>query len=71
MRKITAMVIAFGCLALVTTSCKEKKSASPQEESKSIMQQKVEEYAYFDLTADLSNLTESERKLLPIFFEIG
>jgi hypothetical protein len=71
MRKITAMVIAFGCLALVTTSCKEKKSANPQEESKSIMQQKVEEYAYFDLTADLSKLTESERKLLPIFFEIG
>ena len=65
------MVIAFGCLALVTTSCKEKKSANPQEESKSIMQQKVEEYAYFDLTADLSKLTESERKLLPIFFEIG
>jgi len=65
------MVIAFGCLALVTTSCKEKKSANPQEESKSEMQQKVEEYAYFDLTADLSKLTESERKLLPIFFEIG
>ena len=65
------MVIAFGCLALVTTSCKEKKSANAQEESKSIMQQKVEEYAWFDLTADLSKLTESERKLLPIFFEIG
>ena len=71
MRKITAMVIAFGCLAVVTTSCKEKKSANAQEESKSIMQQKVEEYAWFDLTADLSKLTESERKLLPIFFEIG
>ena len=71
MRKITAMVIAFGCLALVTTSCKEKKTTNSQEESKSIMQQKVEEYAWFDLTADLSKLTESERKLLPIFFEIG
>ncbi len=71
MRKITAMVIAFGCLALVTTSCKEKKSTGSQEESKSEMQQKVEEYAYFDLTADLSKLSESERKLLPIFFEIG
>ena len=65
------MVIAFGCLALVTTSCKEKKTTNSQEESKSIMQQKVEEYAWFDLTADLSKLTESERKLLPIFFEIG
>ena len=65
------MVIAFGCLALVTTSCKEKKSTNSQEESKSEMQQKVEEYAYFDLTADLSKLSESERKLLPIFFEIG
>ncbi|MBR4788033.1 MAG: Zn-dependent hydrolase [Bacteroidales bacterium] len=71
MRKITAMVIAFACLALITTSCKEKKSNNPQEESKSELQQKVEEYAWFDLTADLSKLSESERQLLPIFFEIG
>ena len=65
------MVIAFACLALITTSCKEKKSNNPQEESKSELQQKVEEYAWFDLTADLSKLSESERQLLPIFFEIG
>ena len=71
MRKITAMVIAFACVALITTSCKEKKSNNPQEESKSELQQKVEEYAWFDLTADLSKLSESERQLLPIFFEIG
>ncbi len=73
MKKLTAMVIVFGCLALITTSCREKKNenGSSKEETKSELQQKVEEYAYFDLTADLSKLSESERKLLPIFFEIG
>ena len=60
----------LACIALLA-SCNKKKTETPNEESKSELQQKVEEYAYFDLTADLSKLTESERKLLPIFFEIG
>lgn len=60
----------LACVA-VFTSCGNKKSETPKEDAKSELQQKVEEYAYFDLTADLSKLSESERKLLPIFFEIG
>lgn len=70
MKKISTVVLLLACVAL-TTSCKNKKVESPNEETKSEMQQKVEEYAYFDLTADLSKLSESEKQLLPIFFEIG
>lgn len=64
------MMLMLACVA-VFTSCGNKKSETPKEDAKSELQQKVEEYAYFDLTADLSKLSESERKLLPIFFEIG
>ncbi len=63
-------MLMLACVA-VFTSCGNKKSETPKEDAKSELQQKVEEYAYFDLTADLSKLSESERKLLPIFFEIG
>lgn len=65
------MVIAIACLAMITTSCKNKKSVTPEETSKSELQQKVEEYAYFDLVTDLSKLSENDKQLIPIFFEIG
>ena len=63
-------MLILACTAMLV-SCKNKKTETPNEEQKSELQQKVEEYAYFDLTADLSKLTDSEKKLLPIFFEIG
>lgn len=71
MKKLTTMVIAFGCLALITTSCKEKKTEKPEAVSASELQQKVEEYAFFDLTTDISKLSENDKQLIPIFFEIG
>ena len=70
MKKVSTMMVMLACIALLA-SCKNKKTETPAEETKSELQQKVEEYAYFDLTADLSKLSESERQLLPIFFEIG
>ncbi|MBQ1819743.1 MAG: Zn-dependent hydrolase, partial [Bacteroidales bacterium] len=70
MKKISTVAVMLACIALLA-SCKNNKKETLKEESKSELQQKVEEYAYFDLTTDLSKLTESERKLLPIFFEIG
>ena len=60
----------LACIALLA-SCKNKKTETLENGAKSDLQQKVEEYAYFDLKADLSKLTDSERQLLPIFFEIG
>ena len=71
MKKLTTMVIAFGCLALITTSCKEKKTENPEVISASELQQKVDEYAFFDLTTDISKLSENDKQLIPIFFEIG
>ena len=71
MKKLTTMVIAIGCLALITTSCKEKKTENPEAVPASELQQKVEEYAFFDLTTDISKLSENDKQLIPIFFEIG
>ncbi|MCQ2284235.1 MAG: Zn-dependent hydrolase [Bacteroidales bacterium] len=71
MKKLTTMVIAFGCFALLMPSCKNKKTETPEETTKSELQQKVEEYAFFDLTTDLSKLSENDKQLIPIFFEIG
>ena len=72
MKKITTMVIALSCLALVATSCKNKKDKEGVvDTNKSELQQKVEEYAYFDLTTDISKLSENAKQLIPIFFEIG
>ncbi len=71
MKKLMTMVIAFGCFAVLTTSCKDKKTDVLEETSKSELQQKVEEYAYFDLKTDLSQLSENDKQLIPIFFEIG
>ncbi len=65
------MVIAIACLAVLTSSCKNKKSEKPEETVKSELQQKVEEYAYFDLKTDISKLSENEKQLIPIFFQIG
>ena len=52
----------LACVALLA-SCKNNKKETLKEESKSELQQKVEEYAWFDLTTDLSKLTDSEKKL--------
>jgi hypothetical protein len=71
MKKITTMVIAIGCMALAMSSCKDKKAEHPEDAAKSEWQQKVEEYAYFDLTTDLSKLSENDKQLIPVFIEIG
>ena len=71
MKKFTAMVIAFACVGMITTSCKEKKRDVSENQPVSELQQKVEEYAFFDLTTDISKLSENDKQLLPIFFEIG
>lgn len=70
-KKIMTMVIALSCLSLMAVSCKSKKSEPQREKAKSEMQKLVEEYAYFDLTTDLSKLEESDRQLIPVFFKIG
>ena len=61
------LLIPFMCLALVAAvGCKNK-----NEEQKMDLQQKVDEFAEFTLTTDLSVLSEKEKALLPVLIEIA
>ncbi|NDV47965.1 Zn-dependent hydrolase [Paludibacter sp. 221] len=66
MRKSSVIITSiFVLLAVCFSSCKQTNEKSP-------MQQKVEEYAYFDLKSDLvKNLSKKEKQLIPIFLEIA
>ncbi|MBP9990728.1 MAG: Zn-dependent hydrolase [Bacteroidales bacterium] len=66
MKKLMISVMAISMLAAV--GCKQK--TAPVEEVNEI-QQKVDEYAEFTLTTDLSVLSEKEKQLIPIFIQIG
>lgn len=70
-KRVMTVVIVSACLFLTTVSCKNRKTDTRREKARCEMQKLVEEYAYFDLTTDLSNLDESDRQLIPIFFKIG
>lgn len=64
MKKLSIFAMSFAMLAMV--GCKGNKT-----EEKSEIQQKVDEYAEYTLTTDLSILTEKEKLLLPIFIQIA
>lgn len=70
--KKTVVVVATCalCFSVVFSSCKNKKTEEV-EVVKSDVQLKVEEFAAFDLAADLSNLSENERQIVGIFIEIA
>lgn len=64
--------LIYGCLAICLisfASCQTKKEK--KEETKSPMQEKVDEFASVKLTTDLSKLTINEKELIKIFLEIG
>ena len=53
---------------LAAVGCKGKKADQPKSE----IQQKVDEYAEFELKSDLiQNLSANEKELVKIFIEIG
>ena len=54
-------------LSLLATGCKHKQADNTVSE----LQQKVDEYAEFTLSADLSSLSEKERQLIPVFIQIA
>jgi len=64
MKKLMVSMMALSMLA--AAGCKSQKV-----EEKSEIQQKVEEYAPFTLTTDLSVLSDKERQLIPIFIQIA
>lgn len=61
-------LMTFATLAAV--GCKNK-TEEPAGTEKSPLQAKVDSYAPFTLTTDLSQLTDDERALLPIFIQIA
>lgn len=63
---ITALLLS--CICLVSCG---KKEQTTQMEEKSPMQKKVEEFASFELKADLGKLTANEKEILGIFLDIA
>ncbi|HBN05476.1 MAG TPA: Zn-dependent hydrolase, partial [Bacteroidales bacterium] len=64
--------IIYVCLAVALigfASCQKKET--PKEETKSPMQEKVDEFASVRLTTDLSHLSQNEKELIKTFLEIG
>lgn len=67
MNKVFVIIItAIGLFACTSST---KNETENEKEVKSEMQKKVEEYAPFKLTTDLSVLTENQREMLPLLFE--
>lgn len=64
MKKLPILIMAVSLFA--TMGCKNQKTVE-----KSEIQQKVDEYAEYTLTTDLSILSEKEQQLLPIFIQIA
>jgi hypothetical protein len=70
MRKNLIKVIVMAAVATFIVACSGNKDKAEQKESTE-MQQKVEEYAEVELTADLSHLTEKERQMISVFIDIA
>jgi len=70
MKKILlfSTLLALFVFAACNNNSKEQKNEQKQE-TKSEMQKKVEEFAHFTLTADVSVLTKKEKQMLPLLFE--
>lgn len=70
MKKILIMLVA-----IIMFSCQESNNARKPikqvtvEQNWTVMQKKLSKYVSFELTADLSVLTENERKMLPILIK--
>ena len=64
MKKLLITVMSLAMLA--TVGCKNKNAEQNME-----LQQKVDEFAEFTLTTDLSVLSEKERQLIPVLIEIA
>lgn len=74
MKKIFITLSCLAAMAISLSACKDKvPTEGTTLTEKSEIQKKVEEFVYVDLTAPelISNLTENEKKLIPIFVEIA
>ncbi|WP_435413437.1 dipeptidyl-peptidase 3 family protein [Psychroserpens mesophilus] len=64
-------LIALLSVLVIVTSCKEEKKEEVVAEEKEMtdMEQNLSKYVSFKLTADVSNLSENERQMLPLLIE--
>ena len=64
-------LIALLSVLVIVTSCKEEKKEEVVAEEKEMtdMEQNLSKYVSFKLTADVSNLSENERQMLPLLIK--
>ncbi|MBT7463413.1 MAG: Zn-dependent hydrolase [Bacteroidetes bacterium] len=68
--KINHLLISLLCLSVLFASCNQE-TAKPEEAVNPVIQEKVDAFALFKLTTDLSSLTKNEKKMLPILIEVA
>jgi hypothetical protein len=70
MKKILIFSALFALFAFAACNKQSKEQKDEQkQETLSEMQKKVNDFAHFTLTADVSSLTEKEKEMLPLLFE--
>lgn len=67
MKRLIYVLLAVAIVGFA--GCQKKET--PKEETKSPMQEKVDEFASVRLTTDLSHLSQNEKELIKVFLEIG
>ncbi|MGD9493171.1 MAG: Zn-dependent hydrolase [Bacteroidales bacterium] len=71
--KSSALILSVLLSAAVLTSCgsDKKKTDENKDSTGGTMKDKVDQYAMVELTADISHLTEKEKQIIPILFEVA
>ena len=68
-KKLLIMAGALCIIVACTNNITDDKNAKTKENEKTEIQMKVDEYATFRLTADLSMLSDNQKKMIPIMIE--
>lgn len=72
MKKTNLLIMLSICFSLLIVSCNnKKKEEKTAEKIDSTMMNKVNEFAVVQLKADLSQLSEKEKEMIPIFIEVA
>lgn len=76
MKKLSILLFAVSLAVIFTTACNEtgtkktsEKNKKSEEKPMSEMEKKVNQFAVFKLTTDLSKLSEKEKQMLPLLIE--
>src|SRR6056297_59139 len=64
-------IIALGSSLMMAACNQPKKKQEGDEQTKSAMQKKVEQYAMFDLKTNIDHLSDNQKKMLKIRFDVS